>query len=147
MDIAALLVAIVSVLVAAWALFDNRKSSRALLAVELKLARLESARELDRQLEKNTATVRAKFEQLLLVVTNAGPQPAYNVAVFIDGRPVVEDARFYKGAPMPDVLAPGALHSYSLDGFDGMQKMFRVRLTWTTPDDSTGGWEANVPTW
>lgn len=143
----ALLVEIVTAMIAVWALFDARAASKKALGVERGLARLESVREFDRQTERNAATVRAAFEGTRLLVTNAGPQPAYDVAVLVDGRQIANDDRFARHTTPPRELAAGAFHSYSFADYDCMWKRVHVELTWITPDGAGHRWEGEVPMW
>jgi hypothetical protein len=139
---AALLVALVALLVAAW---TSQKQTR----LQSRLVRIEEARDLDRQMAGSQAQLEGKLfagnarMSAHLRITNVGAAAARNIRITVDKLPILEHPGFRQNV-LPETIAQGASVALWMFAFDGMKTRYHVGIAWDDESGRDGHWTSDI---
>ena len=153
---AASLLAVIAILVSVVALLTNRNTHKRQLRIENRLLDIEEAREraridqtLKAKLVANLFTEparrgRVRTKGYFLQVKNLGDAVAYDIQVFLDGKPFAEHPVAPANSQEMDQLGPRSHFRYSLAVGYGKTPPFELNITWADDSEERGFYQTTL---
>ncbi|MBP7068544.1 MAG: hypothetical protein KBB04_09765 [Methanothrix sp.] len=139
--LAAFFISLISVFVAAAALYTSCKTQK-------RQVEIEEIREKDRQREMRKADLVARLEDEngrdLLVIENKGAAEARDVMILINGRPLYEYRGFLRGEQEIRSVGPFSSFHYLMALTMGMDPFFEITISWVDDSGEAGRYNTTL---
>jgi hypothetical protein len=147
-EIAALVISVLALIASIWSVVESRRASNKGIALQERLLRLESGKELERRIAGLQAQVVAFIDirdgRDRLYFRNEGLATAQEIEVLIDGLPMTKQQLVVRADSQPTTLGPSAEASVGLLQYDGRPAALRVAVHWTDDTGERGHWESDL---
>ena len=139
---------LIALFVSIWSVLSARRTANIQNSLQERLLALETAREQDRQREARSAQVRAEVHRTgrdwRLIILNEGSATARNVAIQLDGAPLMVHTLIPQGQEEVRMLGPGGSARYLLAPAMGKPMTVEARITWDDDSGEIRSWESQL---
>jgi hypothetical protein len=144
----ALVISGLALLASVWSVVESRRASGKSVALQERMLRLESGRELERRISGLKAQLVAFIAdsggRARLFFRNQGPATAHGIEILVDGRPLSQHQLVTRPDRDLATLGPSAEASVGLLQYDGRPDTLRVTLEWADESGQRGHWESDL---
>jgi hypothetical protein len=147
-DLLAIGLSIVAMIVAIWSARKANWSAEIANKLQSEALGIEKVRESERVVAERRASLRARFvsagDSYMLTIANDGHAEARELDVFVDGEPISKNQMISNSDDTFPVIGAGAQVEYRFIGYDGMPRVYRVRLNWNDDSGTGRNWQSDL---